>query len=239
MVDVARVSMQAPLLLSSNTGSVSVTSSTIGALASIGSNAVGGTLIHVDSDGNVWQGASTAYNSGTYTVTLTGTWPDTVDEDNLSTNAVSDGISAGSWTILRPQASVTIADATGDGTTDCALFTYDLDLDGAFGSSEYLGYRYDDDNLAVETRYSGASGNTCTTGGSWEDITDPNVVQVTSFSIADASPADVSSSGMYLGVRQYTITISGRLAADASVIRTMQETIRVRNDNICMATPCN
>lgn len=239
MVDVARVAMQAPLLLSSNTGSVSVTSSTIGALASIGSNAVGSTLIHVDSDGNVWQGAITAYNSGTYTVTLTGTWPDTVDEDNLSTNAVSDGISAGSWTILRPQASVTIADATGDGTTDCALFTYDLDLDGAFGSSEYLGYRYDDDNLAVETRYSGASGNTCTTGGSWEDITDPNVVQVTSFSIADASPADVSSSGMYLGVRQYTITISGRLAADTSVIRTMQETIRVRNDNICMATPCN
>lgn len=233
-VDVARVSLRAPLLLSSNTGAgVSVTSSTVGALASIGSKAVGGTLIHVDSDGNVWQGTITAYNSGTYTVSLTGTWPTTVDEDNLSTNAVNDGISAGSWTILRPESAVTVSG-------NCVLFNYDFDTndDGIYDVGRF-GYRYDPANLAVEIRKSDAATCASTSSSDWEDITDPKVVQVTSFSIADTSPADVSSSGMYLGIRQYTITISGRLAADNSVSRTMQETIRVRNDNICMATPCN
>lgn len=223
-VDVARIALSAPLTLSGNTAgsSVSVTSSTGGALDTIGDRARGGTLIHVDSAGTVYEGTITNYNSGTYTVTLGGTnWPATV--------TATDGIAKGSWNILRPESALTVS-----GT--CLLFGYDFhdDDDDAYTFSRY-GYRYDGTDKAVEIRKSDSA--TCTSTGSndWENLTDQNVVEITAFSVTDNSPASVTGSGLTVSIREYTVSVTGRLKADTSVVRTFQETIRVRNDRLSRA----
>lgn len=217
-VDVAKVALAAPLTLSANSGSVTVSSTTSGALASIGSNAVGGTLIHVDNAGTVYKGTISAYSSGTYTVSLTGTWPTDV--------ATTNGIIKGSWNILRPESAVTVA-------SDCVLFIYDFHVnDGDPYTTGRYGYRYDSTDKAVEIRTSGASSDSCVSGGTWQNLTDENVVEITSFSVTDNSPAAVSSSGLNVAVREYTVVITGRLKSDSTVSRTLQETIRVRNDSL-------
>jgi hypothetical protein len=63
-------------------------------------------------------------------------------------------------------------------------------------------------------------------------LTDPNVVEVTAFSVTDNSPDDVSSSGLTVSIREYTISVSGRLKSAPAVTRTLTETIRVRNDRV-------
>ncbi len=217
-VDVARASISAPLTLSANTGSVSVTSTTGGALASIGDRAIGGTLIHVDNAGTVYQGSITAHSGGTLTVTLSGTWP--------AAAAATDGIAKGSWSILRPESALTVS-------TSCVLINYDFDTDG---DGDYdvgrFGYRYDSVNKAVEIRTAGAGTDTCSSGGTWEDLTDSNVVEITAFSVTDNSPATVTGSGLTVAIREYTISVTGQLKADATVSRTFRETIRVRNDGL-------
>jgi type II secretory pathway component PulJ len=216
-MDVARVALAAPLTLSANTGDVTVSSSATN-FSTVGDRAEGGTLIHVDSAGTVYKGTITAYSSPSYSVTLTGTWPASV----ITTN----GISQGSWNILRPEPGITVS-----GT--CVLFVYDFDTDddGDYDVGRY-GYRYDSTDDAVEIRTAGASTDTCASGGTWQNLTDDNVVEITAFTVTDNSPAAISSLGLSVTVREYQISITGRLKADPTVTRTLQETIRVRNDGL-------
>lgn len=222
-IDVARVSLTAPLTLSGVTGGsagIEVSSTTSGALASIGDRAKGGTLIHVDNDGNVYSASITDYASNKYTVTLGATsWP----ADAATTN----GVAKGSWNILRPGAALTV-------TSTCLLFGYDFHVDDGdpYAYVNY-GYRYDSANKAVEIRNADAATCASTTSGHWQDLTDPNVVEVTDFSVTDNSEV-VSSLGLNVGVRQYTISMTGQLKNNSSVSRTLQETIRVRNDGLSL-----
>lgn len=242
-VDVARISLSIPLTLTGVSGSVTVSTSSsngsgIDHLADIGAKAVGGTLVYthvdledVDGDTNTsetftYTGTITAYNAGTYTVTLNQTsgynWPTSVTS--------TDGVPAGAWNILRPGTPVT-TDAVVGTPGVCLLFNYDIDASGTYASSEYYGYRYDATDDAVEIRTSGASSNTCTSGGSWQNLTDDGSIEITGFSVA-TTPATVTSSGLTVTVRDFTITITGRLKNDTNVQRTLQETIRVRNDGL-------
>jgi len=242
--DVVRVSLAHPLTLTGNTGDVTVTSST-GNLGAIGAKAVGGTLVYPAREYDavtdayvvtVYQGTITAFDSGTksYSVTIGSAWP-------ASVTAV-DGVPAGGWGILRPESSVT-TDAS------CLLIVYDTDASGTYTNysagppetpSEFFGYRYDSTDKVVETRTSGTG--TCAAGGTgWENLTDSNTVEITDFSITDNSP-DVlcgagSTPGFFVAVRELTVSITGQLKADPSVVRTLQETIRVRNDNVYVETP--
>lgn len=220
-VDVVRVSLACPLTLSANTGSVTVTSSCdpdVIELDDIGAKAVGGTLVYKNGT-TVYRGSITAYDSGSksYSVTISTAWPATV--------VATDGVPASSWSILRPESTLTQS-----GT--CLLFASDNDSSGIYADAERLGYRYDATDKAVEIRKSGASADTCTSGGDWENLTDNNTVEITSFSITDNSPATLSSNGFTIAVREFTIRITGWLKADHSVERTLQETVRVRNDRL-------
>jgi type II secretory pathway component PulJ len=247
-VDVARVSMRIPLTLSGVSGSVTVSTSSsddseVDHLADIGNKAVGGTLVYLhtdvedsDSDGNktetfTYTGSITAYNAGSYTVTLNQTngnnWPAAVTS--------ADGVPAGAWSILRPGTAVT-SDAVAGTPGVCLLFNYDIDASGAYASNEFYGYRYDATDDAVEIRTSGAGTDTCTSGGSWENLTDDASVAITGFSVATA-PTTLTSSGLTVTIRDFTISITGNLkksdgSVDSTVQRTLQETIRVRNDGL-------
>jgi type II secretory pathway component PulJ len=226
--DVLRVSLADPLTLSGNAGTIEVTS-TGGRLDEIGAKAVGGTLIYTVKDGAniiVYRGSIDNYTSAdeTYAVTLSTAWPDDV---------IKHGVPAGNWNILRPESTLTDS-GTDPGT--CLLFVSDNDFSGTYddpaGSNERLGYRYDDAEKAVEVRIEGASGNTCTEGGTWENLTDNNTVEVTEFEVTDRSPDSFDSAGFTIELREFTIKIVGRLKSDPSVKRTIQETVRVRNDRL-------
>lgn len=219
--DVLRVSLGDPLTVSGNTGAVSVTSSG-GNLSKIGGKAVGGTLIYTVKESGVitvYRGSVTAFspsNNGTYSVTLDGSWP---------ADVIKNGVPAGNWNILRPESVL-----TSSGT--CILFASDADSSGTYGNEERYGYRYNATDKAVEIRTSAAETDTCTSGGSWENLTDERSVEIDSFTVTDNSPAAFTSVGFNIAIREYTIRISGHLKSDSSVTRTIQETVRVRNDRL-------
>jgi type II secretory pathway component PulJ len=219
-VDVARLSISAPLTLSGTSGSVTISSTAD--LSGIGAKAEGGTLIYV-SGSTIYKAdlAAGAYDSGakTYTATVSGAaWPAT-------------SLPAGTWSILRPGMSIT-TDAVAGTPGNCLLFAYDTNADGVYSGGEYFGYRYDATDDAVEIRTSGAATNTCSSGGTWENLTDSLSVDITVFSITENSPTAVTSGGLSVAVREFTITITGSLRADPSVVRTLQETVRVRNEQM-------
>ena len=218
--DAVQVSMAIPLTLSANSGTATVSTSKadtpgINHLGDLAGTIVGGTLIHIDSDGNLHRGEITAYDGSakTYTVSLAGTWPATV--------TATDGVAKGSWGILRPQSVISLSG-------NCVLFVLDQKLDGAYGNDEYFGYKLDGN--AVEIRFSG-SDSVCA-NGSWEKITDDNFVVVNGFSVTENTSSTLGSSGLTVSIREYTISITGELKSDSSVKRTLQETIRVRNDSV-------
>jgi type II secretory pathway component PulJ len=226
--DALRLSLAAPLILTGGTsaGSTVTVTSNLGNLADIGAKAVAGTLVYTVRTYNtatnvyditVYQGTINSYNSGakSYSVTLSNAWPAEV---------ATEGLPAGSWGVLRPESVITA-------TSGCVLFAYDTDLTGIYGTNERFGYRYDAADKAVEIRTSAASTDTCA-GGTWENLTDENTVEIDDFSVTDNSPATVASSGFTIAIREYTISITGHLKSDSSVVRTIRETVRVRNDSM-------
>jgi prepilin-type N-terminal cleavage/methylation domain-containing protein len=223
-VDVTRVSLADPLTLSANAvGSATVTS-TGGNLDDIGAKAIGGTLVYYDGT-TVYKATINSFDSSanSYGVTiLSPAWPAAVKTTN--------GVVKASWTILRPQSSITVSG-------NCILFNYDTDGSGTYTNyssspatpNEFFGYRYDSAQQAVETR--GSSSDTCASTG-WENLTDENTIAITDFSVTDNTSTENISPGFDVEVREYTISVTGNLKSDTSVVRTLQETIRVRNDRL-------
>jgi type II secretory pathway component PulJ len=233
--DALRLSLAAPLILSGGTsaGSTVTVTSNLGNLADIGAKAAGGTLVYTVRTYNtatnvyditVYQGTINSYDSGakSYSVTLSNTWPAEV---------ATEGLPAGSWGVLRPESTIT-TDAVPGTPGVCVLIVYDTDLTGIYGTNERFGYRYDAAEKAVEIRTSADSAHTCTSGGDWDNLTDENTVEIDDFSVTDNSPATVASSGFTIAIREYTISITGHLKSDSSVMRTIRETVRVRNDSM-------
>jgi type II secretory pathway component PulJ len=238
--DVIRASQATPLIVSGSPSSGPLTVSAppgwqAAQLALIGGKAVGGTLIYTvrtynkatsEYDITVYQGSITAYSSGSYTVTIATAWPADVTDK---------GIPAGNWGILRPESAIT-TDAVPGTPGTCVLIVYDTDFSGTYSgaesTNERFGYRYDDAQDAVEIRTAGSSGDTCTDGGTWENLTDENTVEIREFKVTDNSPPGFDSDGFEIELREFTISITGRLKSDPSVVRTIRETVRVRNDRL-------
>lgn len=222
-IDVARISLSDSLTLDGVSGAVKVTSSK-GNLDVLGEKAKTGTLVFYDGT-TLFTGAITNYTSSGefYDVTLTTAWP--------ASTALLNGVPQGAWTILGPEPSITKSG-------DCVLFAYDTDANGVItktspNPNEYFGYRHIDTSsekvVKIKTTYT-ADCSSSTAG--WENITDESTIAITEFTITDNSPATVSNYGFNVGVREYTIKIKGNLKADTSVERTLEETIRVRNDKL-------
>jgi len=151
---------------------------------------------------------------------------------------------------------ITIAyeDTDSDGFDDdgCLLYAYDgkptvsagaatvADVNGTLEAdgSEQHGVRYDADNLLIE--YKNGSASSCADTADWEPMTDKNSVEITALTFGDVggtgSFPSVVATGSTVTVREIQVTISGRLKDDPSVTRTIQNTVRVRND-LYTATP--
>lgn len=111
----------------------------------------------------------------------------------------------------------------------------------------------------VEFRYRRASGNVgpfgyklesgvlkSRIGGVWQELTDPQVMQVTGFTVTPIAPlvyvvpcprncADGSTNCWpRLQVRGYTVAITAQARTDAAITRSIRSEVRLRNDNVVL-----
>ena len=179
---------------------------------------------------------STKHNRGTLEVTKLDS------ELNLVLNSMSRDIQrAGYWanaetSSTNPFMQTGTTDISVNGANDCILLTYDHDGDGAlaaFGAGtddERYGYRLSAG--AVQYRPSGALFS-CT-NSSWTDLTDKRIVTITAMQITlNTEDVDIDGTGSgtaVMQVRNVTITLTGELASDSSVTRTLTRTVKVYND---------
>ena len=101
----------------------------------------------------------------------------------------------------------------------CITYSYDAND----GSNELYGYRRDSEHGTIEARANGALCN----DDHWSMVTDDHLNNITALTFTDTT---VTQSGV--NVRQITVTLSGQLRSDATVTRTLTETVKVRNDEI-------
>ena len=119
-------------------------------------------------------------------------------------------------------------------------FAYDLDANGVFSDAEQFGYRLVDGKVeALRNK-------------AWIALTDPGATRVTTLAFCFAPSADadcldappaagtvgVSGTAVTVIVKELRITLTGEAVRDPSIVRTLRETVRVRNDEVVnAATP--
>jgi len=122
-------------------------------------------------------------------------------------------------------------------SSSCILFTYDHNNTGSLPTintgtdDDRYGYRLS--GGAIQTRPVTAAFDCAAGAGAWENLTDPNVVNISSlqFTTIPAAGYQVVTVGSHtVTIREIQIKITGSLVSDSSVSRTVTEKVRVRND---------
>lgn len=126
-------------------------------------------------------------------------------------------------------------DISVNASNNCILLTYDHNKTGSLPSisstsdDDRYGYRLMGQTL--QTRPWGAPFS-CTAGTStWENITDTNVVLITALSFTLNTTTITTGPGVAgITIRSVDISMTGQLANNASVTKTITEHVRLRND---------
>lgn len=122
----------------------------------------------------------------------------------------------------------TLNDVDGDGAYECILTAYDLDNDSADdGNTERFGYRLNIDANAIGSVQSRQNGADCDDNG-WETITDENSINISSFSFTPRR--EIVGDDLNLVICTIDISITGNLIGDTAVTRTINESVKLRND---------
>jgi prepilin peptidase dependent protein B len=116
----------------------------------------------------------------------------------------------------------------------CILFSYDRDNNGSLASissgtnDERYGYRLT--SQAIQARPPGAAFACNAAASAWENITDPNIINITalSFTLNQTTLTIVGTTALV--VRSVDISITGQLVSDSSVTKTITQHVRIRND---------
>lgn len=137
------------------------------------------------------------------------------------------------WTVAQleagvytpsPQPTSVFTDTSG---SESVVMHYDEDADGDYPATEPTEtYSFRFNNNTIEAKIGTA------TTGSWSAIVDPSVIKITDFTITDLSqvlPTTTTSGAFDVTLPMYSISITGSLVKDPTVVRTIQETVRLRN----------
>ena len=120
-------------------------------------------------------------------------------------------------------------DITVNGSNDCILLTYDHNDDGTLPAvssgtdDERYGFRLS--GGAIQFRQNSAAFDCAAAANAWTNLTNPNIITVTTFSVTLNEDA-VSS----MIVRSVAVSITGQLVSDSSITKTVTQTIKVQND---------
>jgi type II secretory pathway component PulJ len=118
-------------------------------------------------------------------------------------------------------------------STSCILFTYDSDSNGILPAlntttaDKRFGFRLS--GTTLQSRPLTDSSFSCN-GGSWQDLTDSNVVEVTNLTFTAANSTVAVSGTATLLIRNVNISLTGRLVSDPTITRTITQAVRIRND---------
>lgn len=127
----------------------------------------------------------------------------------------------------------------------CILFTYDLNKNGVIdNNTEYFGFRLNGNT--IEMRVAGTTTSDCHVSNTeWEPVTDPTVTTITDLKFDNSNyvctnltyPADVNCVAPSPGditqtIRQIAISISGYVTSKTTIARSINESVRVRNDRL-------
>lgn len=130
---------------------------------------------------------------------------------------------------------ITGLDITVGAGNNCILFSYDHNNDGILPSistsydDERYGYRVNAQTL--QTRPWGASFSCAAAANAWENITDPNVIRITNLTFTLNTTTVATGPGTAgITIRSVDITLTGQLANDSTVTKTLTAHVRVRND---------
>jgi len=117
---------------------------------------------------------------------------------------------------------------------NCFWYWLDRDSDADLSNDAVGGFRYSTIGGVgvIQMRVSGNSAANCDDGTDWELITDPGIVDITNFNIsnADSYTESLSAAGDVQVVEKIRLSIIGRMAANPSVQKELQDLILVRND---------
>lgn len=157
----------------------------------------------------------------------------------------ADAIKATAAPLANPFADVVVGYAAPAPAPNQIEYAFDRRYDAALDGSDQFGFRLRDGEIQMKTAV-----------GIWQPITDDDVLQVTTFQItAVETPITVGAAcpkacppptwetytcpvpEPTLTLRRYDILIQGHASADASVTRQLQESVRVRNDQVVGACP--
>lgn len=122
-------------------------------------------------------------------------------------------------------------DITINGSNNCITFSYDTNANGTVDDVDQIGYGLS--NGAIKFRQAGSTFS-CASISAWSNLTDPNVINVTAFTIAFTNQAvDIDGSNPGVATTNYrtiTITITANLLSSTSNTRTLTRTIKVYNN---------
>lgn len=132
---------------------------------------------------------------------------------------------------------------------DCLLYAYDADADADIdgngvdedgdgtaddtdGVDERFGFAYRVNSSGVGVIESRQSGLACS--GNWAStpLTDTSAVRITSLTFTPTFHIVCSNDGVGMQTKDIAISITGQLLADTTVSMTVQETVRVGNDEM-------
>ena len=165
-----------------------------------------------------------------------------LDDSSSSKTVVDDeGV-----TLLVLAAAIDFEDSDNDDIDDdsCFAFQMDRDLDGDAVADDAGGFRrISDPALGVDVieMWTGGAPDAGTSVGTaadgWVQITDPEVVEITDFSISDnlsyTEVVQTNADGtpkIMQDVRKLRISLRGRLILDPNIERHLEDVISVRND---------
>jgi len=138
---------------------------------------------------------------------------------------------------------ITLADIDGDTVNDCFTFLMDRDHDGDSTEDDAGGFRrVTAGGVGVIEMWTGGADPDCDSAAGaagWVRITDPDETDVFGFSIDDDDEDlsytvviqdDGAGNTLSQRVRKIRMNLQGRLVADETIVRRVEDVISVRND---------
>ena len=129
------------------------------------------------------------------------------------------------------------ADIAITGGNDCFIFGLDRNWDGDASNDDAGAFRRNTVGTVgvVEMWVGGSSPNCAAASSDWVAVTDPDFVDITTFTIDDSgsfqqSLATEGGGTLTQRTRQIQMQIGGRLILDNTISRQIEDTIKVRND---------
>lgn len=120
-----------------------------------------------------------------------------------------------------------------NGGSNCVWYWFDRDGDGDVTDDDVGAFRLAQVGGVgtLQMRDTGNGAPNCAAAVGWQSITDPQLVNVTSFIVSDAASygETLSASGATQSVEKIRVSISGQLRRDAGIRRQVEDLIFVRN----------